>query len=475
MYPWHSRHGPVRTLTVGGGVLAVAGILLYVVPLDYGTIPQWNGLCNSGIGQLGQLLDSAARQKCGIVGIGDHLIGVLIGIGVACLIAAFVLAVRSQSLPSAPLPPGLAAPPPSAGWQDIAPDRGLEGPATAVMGDQPESPPSPVPALPWLRRYRTAVVVAGVAAVIGAAGVWAAISATAGTGRLLSFLCWNGPGDNGATLMQWPSGPTVSGTYRTAALSGTAPDEQVTTSSGALAGTVTGPSVSLDFGGSQQVFGQLGTSLTLQMPQQDGSVQPVTCKPGTTNGWNTALSTLTSQAGSDNAAANQLQQQQNVSNSIAQANQQLTTDVATLTQDATALETDKSLATEIQTMQQDYASEQSDYQTELADSCLNKGADAGTVGADAGTVGADLGSLQADISTLQANNVSHDLSAVQSDESTITNLGGSPDPDPSAAVAAGNKALSDVNSAIAWATSNGNSINNQAQQLASQAQRAATC
>jgi hypothetical protein len=468
MYPWPARRGPVKTLTIVGGLLTVAGILLYVVPLDYGTIPQWNSLCSSGIGQLGQLLNNAARQDCGVVSVADHLIGTLIFIGAACLIAAFVLAIRSQSRPAALPSMGL---PGAAGYSghNAASDRGPDGPATAVMPIPPGMP------VPWLRRYRTAVIIAVVAAVIGAGGAWTAVSATSGTGRLLSYLCWNGPGDNGATLLQWPSGSTVSGTYRTAELSGTAPDEQLSTSSGALTGTVTGPSVSLDFAGSQQVFGQLGTSLTLQMPQQDGSVQPITCKPGTTSGWNTALGSLSSQASSDNAEANQQQQQQNISNAITQAEQQLASDIATLTQDATTLDNDKTLAGDIQQMQNDYATEQAEYQTELGDSCPDKSGDASTVGGDASTVGGDLSTLQGDISTLQANNVSHDLAAVQSDTNTITNLGGTPNPDPSSAIAEGNKALSDLNSAIAWATSNGNSINSQAQQLATQAQAAANC
>ncbi len=64
---------------------------------------------------------------------------------------------------------------------------------------------------------------------------------------------------------------------------------------------------------------------------------------------------------------------------------------------------------------------------------------------------------------------------VQSDTNTVTNLGATPEPDPSAATAAGNQALTDLTSAIAWATSSGNTINGQAQQLTNQAQAAANC
>ncbi|HXW86794.1 MAG TPA: hypothetical protein VEJ42_00905 [Streptosporangiaceae bacterium] len=473
MYVYPGRRGPVKTLASTGGVLAAAGVLLYVVPLDYGTIPQWNSLCSSGIGQLGQLLDNGARQDCGVVGLADHLIGVLIGVGAACLIAAFVLAIRGQSSPPPPAP-GFAGPPP---WP------------AAYQGPPPEEQPEPItaelPALhdpvrgpgwqPWLRRYRTAAVIAAVAVIIAAAGAAAVVSASAGSGRLLSFLCWNGPSGNSATLLQWPSGRTVAGTYRTADISGTAPDQQVSNDSGALTGTVAGSSASLDFAGGQQLFGTLGTDLVLSVPQSDGSLQPVACKPGTAEEWNAALADLSQQVGNANSAAQAQQQQQNISNQIAQAEQQLASDVTTLTQDATTLENETTLAGDIQQMQNDYATEQADYQTELNDTCPGKGGDAGVVGGDAGVVSGDLSTLQGDISSLQGNDVSSDIAAVQSDASTITSLGGTPDPDPSAAIAEGNQALQDLSTAISSATSNGNAINTEAQQLASQAQAAANC
>jgi len=90
-------------------------------------------------------------------------------------------------------------------------------------------------------------------------------------------------------------------------------------------------------------------------------------------------------------------------------------------------------------------------------------------------VGGDLDTLNGDVSSLQANNVSSDLSAVQSDVATITNLGGVPNPDPSAAIKAGKKALKNLAAAIAWATSKGNSLNSQAQQISNRAQSAANC
>lgn len=60
-----------------------------------------------------------------------------------------------------------------------------------------------------------------------------------------------------------------------------------------------------------------------------------------------------------------------------------------------------------------------------------------------------------------------DLCALQS-------LGATPDTDPSAAIAAGNKALTNTANAISWAQDQGNTINGEARQPATAAQNYAT-
>jgi hypothetical protein len=96
-----SRRRPVVAVSVLGGLLLVAGILLMTVPLHDGTIPQWNGLCSSDIGQIGQLIDSSAQQDCGAVSLADHLIGWLIGGGLVALAAAAALWLTGQRRASA--------------------------------------------------------------------------------------------------------------------------------------------------------------------------------------------------------------------------------------------------------------------------------------------------------------------------------------------------------------------------------------
>ena len=162
---------------------------------------------------------------------------------------------------------------------------------------------------------------------------------------------------------------------------------------------------------------------------------------------------------------------------ISQAQQALASDVNTLASDAATLDNDNSLAGDISSMKQDYATEQSDFSTEQSDSCDSMGGDADTVGGDADTVGGDLDTLNGDITDLQAGDIQsakNDLASVNTDLGTLRSLGATPDTDSSAAVAAGKKALRDAANAISWAQGQGNTINGEAQQLATTAQNYAT-
>jgi len=81
----------VTSLAIAGAVLTLGGILLMSVPFHDGTIPQWNALCTSDIGQIGQVLDSSAQHDCGMVGVADHLIGWLLGLGILALAGSGLL------------------------------------------------------------------------------------------------------------------------------------------------------------------------------------------------------------------------------------------------------------------------------------------------------------------------------------------------------------------------------------------------
>ena len=337
-------------------------------------------------------------------------------------------------------------------------------------------PPVP-PRKAWPLRHKfLAASIAVVAAGGGAGAAYAAASPSqpGAAPGVWSYLCYNGPVGSGATLLQWKDagGGVISGTYQQASVSGTAPAEQVSTDSGNLAGQVNGTGITVDLGGSSDIYGKLaGASLTLDVPQADGTIQPAACQQAGINAWNSALTALNRRTGSDNAVANAQQQQQQNTQQVSQDQSQLSSDTAQLAQDASSLDTDKSLAGDVQVMQQDLATEQNDWAAEQNDSCPNQNGDAGTVDGDSGNVDGDLGNLQGDVSNLQAevSTVRQDLSTVQADVQAIQSLGGSVSPDPSAAIKAGNKTLSDTKKAIAWANGQGNGLDGQAHQIASQA------
>jgi hypothetical protein len=89
------RRGPAVALAAAGGLLTAGGVLLVTVPFRHGTVPQWNGVCSSGIGQLGQLFDATAQQDCGLVSLADHLIGWLFAGGALALAASALVWLRS--------------------------------------------------------------------------------------------------------------------------------------------------------------------------------------------------------------------------------------------------------------------------------------------------------------------------------------------------------------------------------------------
>jgi hypothetical protein len=159
---------------------------------------------------------------------------------------------------------------------------------------------------------------------------------------------------------------------------------------------------------------------------------------------------------------------------VQQARQQLSSNIGTLQKDSASLDSDMSLAQAVSQMKSDYQAEENDWQTEQQDAgtCGVSG-DASAVGGYASAVGGALNSLQSAVSYLQENGVQavrNDLAAVNGDVGTLHGLDATPAVSYSGAVAAGNKALSDAASAISWADGQGNTINGEAQSLATTAQ-----
>lgn len=130
------------------------------------------------------------------------------------------------------------------------------------------------------------------------------------------------------------------------------------------------------------------------------------------------------------------------------------------------------LATGIRTMHAGRATEQSDNQTELNDSPSGHFPDVSAVDSGAPTVGGDLSTLHSDEQTLETDDVNQDLSALQPDAVTVTNLGGirtqaRPRRSPRAR-------MPRLASRRAWANTDGNSIDSQAHRIDSERNPSAT-
>jgi hypothetical protein len=311
-----------------------------------------------------------------------------------------------------------------------------------------------------------------VAALVAGGSTAAAVASSSPEPGVSTYICSYSSED---LLLQWKDqGGYLSGTYQDARLTGTAPQEQVTSGSGQLSGSISGSGITLNIGFSTPVYGTVNSSsVTLNVPQQDGTIQPVTCPASDLTHWNKAVAALNQQASRDNQVANQQAARAQHDQQVSQAQQDLANAVSRLEGDKSTLNNDTSLSDAVSQMKQDYEQEQSQWQTVQSDSCQNMSYDAGTVGYDAGTVNYDLGTLNYDVTSLQDGDiqaVKKDLSDVSSDLAALQNLGATPGTDSSSAVAAGNKALTSAANAISWAQGQGEIINGEAQQLATTAQ-----
>jgi hypothetical protein len=233
-------------------------------------------------------------------------------------------------------------------------------------------------------------------------------------------------GTTNATLLQWQDGNGyLSGSYEYSSISGQAPQEQVTSNSGNLTGTLNGATISLSIGLQQPLYGTLdGGQLTLNVPQADGSFQAGTCNSGSLSDWNGAVAALDSQATSDNSTALDQQAQASTTAANQQQEQDAQADVSTLTQDATFSSDVNNIATDVQSTDTDLATTRSDAANGNGDQCINAST---TVYNDAATTVYndvlttaynDAGTISTDISTVRG-----DIRTVQSDQAALANRG----------------------------------------------------
>lgn len=223
--------------------------------------------------------------------------------------------------------------------------------------------------------------------------------------------------DSGDVIfIQWTqSGTAVNGTAEGDTLSGTPPNQSVSTKTITVTGQDQGSTVALSFYGGTEVFGTLsGGSFTVNFPQQDGSLAPVTFTSATATQFNQTLAALQGTTGTVNsqaAAANQLAAEKAaidrasaaVSNDISGLSQDvsgLTGSLGPFTKDLGQAQTDLAATAKLEQQVIGEAQGGTDPNQVCSDSDT-VGSDADTVGSDRDTIPSDADSTERDATTVR--------------------------------------------------------------------------
>lgn len=97
--PWPPRpRRPVLPIGIAGGSLIAVGLLLRIIPVKgYGSIPQWDRLCSSGIGQIGQALSATAARDCNWVSAANVVTWLMLIAGTVLTIIAIAMSLSAAS------------------------------------------------------------------------------------------------------------------------------------------------------------------------------------------------------------------------------------------------------------------------------------------------------------------------------------------------------------------------------------------
>jgi len=214
-------------------------------------------------------------------------------------------------------------------------------------------------------------------------------------------------------------------------VSGTAPNETVSSNPDSFTGTLSGSQLTLNFSDlSVAVFGDIkGDTVQVEMPQSDGSLVEDTFSRATPSQYDQALVALNTTADEDNAASETATSIAQVATSIAQAQQQaesnIAQDASTVADDISGLSSDEpTLAGDVQTASSDLHTEGGALATVLSD---EKGVvseakqypsgEEGQVCDDANQAGDDASQVADDATQVEddATQVTDDLGTVESD------------------------------------------------------------
>lgn len=136
-------------------------------------------------------------------------------------------------------------------------------------------------------------------------------------------------GDGYALFLQWNNNHgTLSGTLQGVGTSGTPPNETSSNNTVSVSGTLNGNSITLSFDGGPSTFGTVSNgSFSINVPQRNGTLAPVTFHSASAQDFNNAVTAITDGMQSANAQATQIN---NEANNINETALRAATDVNTL-------------------------------------------------------------------------------------------------------------------------------------------------
>ena len=232
-------------------------------------------------------------------------------------------------------------------------------------------------------------------------------------------------------FIQWTqSGQNLSGTAQVETLSGYPPNQSVSTDTISVSGQFSGSTIRLSFNGGATVFGTLsGGSFTVNFPQTDGSLAPVTFTAATATQFNQALAVLRGHTGSANQNAAEAETDTSEQQSIDKWASSVEGDISGITQDTGTLSSDLGGFTQdLATAKGDLATVAGEEQTVVTESqngtdndqvCDDSDTvqdDADTVGDDGDTVSDTADTVETDLSRLRG-----DISGIQQDFASLQN------------------------------------------------------
>ncbi len=227
-------------------------------------------------------------------------------------------------------------------------------------------------------------------------------------------------GQDYVVFLQWNNaGGQLSGSAQEITASGQPPKESVSTNTLPITGTLSESSISLSFSGSPQSFGTIeGNSVTLNVPQSDGSLAPITFNSAPATSFNMAVASLRSSVGS----ANQLATDQNAISSAASA---VVGDIGEITElGSNAISDAQGISPALQREAIELGSTQQLEQQVVAEAGTSNANESSTCGdaGDADSVAGDADSVEGDAETVEyvLNQLRTEITTIQSDYSTLT-------------------------------------------------------